>query len=187
MTSIPPIKLPTATRRIQWCSGHRVAQHESKCAHLHGHNYVALVTARMKPAVAQRLLLNMRNTPDPANSFLDEIGRVIDFSVLKERVGGWIETNWDHGFILWDKDNAAMRAMETAARALEYGQKLHLMPYNPTAENMARYLVTVVGPAVFGEAICPVEVCHVRIWETENCYADAQLVDHDLVAPSVEE
>ncbi len=35
----------TATRRVQFCAGHRVHRHESKCRNLHGHNYVAFFTA----------------------------------------------------------------------------------------------------------------------------------------------
>src|SRR5262249_22784820 len=54
----------TATRRIQFAAGHRVFGHEGKCRYLHGHNFVALVTA--------------------AADDLDAVGRVIDFGVLKE-------------------------------------------------------------------------------------------------------
>lgn len=178
-----PIKLPTATRRIQFCAGHRVMGHENKCAHLHGHNYVAFVTARVKPALATQLFRDLSQSVDPQAAFLDEIGRVVDFSVLKEQVGGWIESKWDHGFILSKDDNASHRVIELAARSLPNGQKLHIMPYNPTAENMARYLLQEVGPKVLA-GTPSVELCHVRIWETENCYADASLADHELVAIS---
>ena len=119
----------TCTRRIQFCAGHRVAGHENKCAHLHGHNYVALITAQ-------------------ANE-LDDVGRVIDFSVLKERVGGWIDKHWDHGFILWAGDSEA-RAVIGAFHTGVTGQKLFELPVNPTAENMARYLIgTVCGGMLF--------------------------------------
>lgn len=180
------IKLPTATRRIQFCAGHRVLGHESKCAHLHGHNYVVFATARVRPAVAETVLATvMKSNPeDPASAFLDGIGRVVDFSVLKDRIGGWIEANWDHGFILCAADQAMHRVMEQASRANPLiGQRLHIMPTNPTAENMARYLLTEVGPQQL--AGMDVELCHVRVWETENCYADAALADHGLVAPSL--
>ena len=35
----------TATRRIQFAAGHRVFGHEGKCRWLHGHNFVAFLTA----------------------------------------------------------------------------------------------------------------------------------------------
>lgn len=148
----------TCTRRIQFCAGHRVAGHENKCAHLHGHNYVALVTAEAEE--------------------LDDVGRVIDFSVLKDRVGGWINEHWDHGFILWTGDTVAHAAISTfnagAADQLGgAGQKLFKLPFNPTAENMARYLIGTVCPDVLGGT--GVTVTSVRVWETENCYAEATL------------
>lgn len=144
----------TCTRRIQFCAGHRVMGHESKCAHLHGHNYVALLTAQTT-----------------ADQELDGIGRVVDFAVLKERVGGWIDKNWDHGFLLHQDDSAGWAALDTFDRAAGMTQKVWSMPTNPTAENMADYLLSFVGPSVLGDT--GVELVAVRVWETENCYADA--------------
>lgn len=138
----------TCTRRIQFCSGHRVAGHESKCANLHGHNYVVLVTA----------------TADA----LDSVGRVIDFSVLKEKVGGWIDQHWDHGMVLWQQDDVAL----SLVRAMP-GQKLHELPFNPTAENMAAYLLHAVCPVVLQRT--GVYATRVVVWETENCCAEASL------------
>ncbi len=124
-------------------------RHESKCANIHGHNYIAFITARGQ---------------------LDPLGRVIDFSVLKERVGGWIDDCWDHGFIAYGKDEEAVAAVQMITE-----QKLFLLPDNPTAENMARHLLEVVGPEVL--AGTGVEICKVQLWETENCYAEAVLAD----------
>ena len=150
VTPAPLLKtiIPTVTRRLQFCTGHRVMGHENKCAHLHGHNYVAFFTARARA--------------------LDSIGRVIDFSVLKYRIKTWIDNNWDHGFVLFTEDETAIEAIRTLS-----GQKLYRLPANPTAENMAWYLLTHVCPIVLSNT--DVEVFHVRIWETENCYADASL------------
>lgn len=142
----------TATRRIQFCAGHRVVGHEAKCKFIHGHNYVALVTA-----VAEL-------TPRRHDQ-LDEVGRVIDFSVLKDRVGGWIDEHWDHKFIMWENDR------ELEGHGLNYITPVFTLPDNPTAENMARYLLNVVGPAVLADTGCG--LIRVRLWETENCYADA--------------
>lgn len=133
----------TCTRRIQFCAGHRVAGHEGKCQHLHGHNYVAFITAEADE--------------------LDTVGRVIDFSVLKERVGGWIDTNWDHKMVLWVDD--------TWVKYLT-GTPCYKLPTNPTAENMAQHLLGVVCPDVLSDT--GVVVTAVRLWETENCYADAK-------------
>lgn len=148
----------TCTRRLQFCCGHRVKDHESKCAHLHGHNYVVEITAR----AAQ----------------LDAVGRVIDFSVLKARVGGWIEDMWDHGFVLWNRDDDAISALRMFSRTRQisepkWSQKLYLMPTNPTAENMADYLLREICPTVLKDT--GVVVSKVVVRETENCWAEASL------------
>ena len=115
---------------------------------MHGHNYVAFFEAGVEE--------------------LDSIGRVIDFSVLKERLGGWVDEHWDHGFVYWDKDSEVMAALDVMNEHRRFA-----MPYNPTAENMAQYLLQVVGPSVLLDT--PVYLSSVRVWETENCYADANL------------
>jgi 6-pyruvoyltetrahydropterin/6-carboxytetrahydropterin synthase len=139
---------PTCTRRIQFCAGHRVKGHENKCRNLHGHNYVVFFEAQ--------------------TDRLDELGRVIDFSVLKERLGGWIDMKWDHGFILGKEDHRARAVIGGMA-----GQKEYIMPTNPTAENMAEYLLNVIGPEQLGGT--GVRLLRVTLWETENCYAVAEL------------
>ena len=147
----------TATRRIQFCSGHRVYEHGSKCRHLHGHNYVVFLKA-----VAPQL---------------DKLGMVIDFGVLKEKIGSWIDQKWDHGFIIFDDDQAAMVAIkwfETAENSQlpsgqSFTQKVYGLPYNPTAENLAKYLLWISNDSLLEGT--GVRLCEVTIWETENCFA----------------
>lgn len=138
----------TAVRRVQFCAGHRLWRHEGACAHLHGHNYVVFfhVTAEQ----------------------IDEVGRVVDFSVLKERLGGWICRNWDHGFICHREDEDALKAMAAIP-----GQKVYAMDRNPTAENLADHLLRTVGPEQL--AGTGVQLVKVVLWETENCCAEAVL------------
>ena len=145
------------TRRIQFCAGHRVMGHENKCAHLHGHNYVAFFKAEAMAGVPE----------------LDEIGRVVDFSVLKKEMGGWIEHFWDHGFILSAEDVEALEIIQYFPVRPFEEQKLYIMDDNPTAENMARHLLKKVAPKLFGGE--GIRIVSVRIWETENCYAEASL------------
>lgn len=130
-------------RRLTFCSGHRVYQHEGKCAHPHGHNYVVHLTCMART--------------------LDSIGRVIDFSIIKKIMGDWIDDNWDHGFILYAQDTELIGALG------DKGFKLYMMPTNPTAENMGAYLLHTICPRLFKEH--GVEVIKVEIEETENCKA----------------
>lgn len=143
------LRTPTLSinRRLTFCAGHRVYGHESKCQYPHGHNYVVHVTA-----VAVREL--------------DSIGRVIDFSVLKEKLGGWLDENWDHAFIYFQKDKE-LAGVFTSNRKWKH----YVLPSNPTAENMAAYLLDVICPELFkGDKI---EVTSVILEETENCLAEA--------------
>lgn len=158
----------TCTRRLQFCAGHRVMGHENKCAHLHGHNYVVKLVAENVTAAG----------PETPGDGLDGIGRVIDFSVLKARIGSWIEERWDHGFLLHQEDRAGAAALrifeqEERSRRGAFTQKLFLLPYNPTAENMARYLLEVVGPQCL--AGTGVRLTRVEVVETENCWAEVEL------------
>ena len=134
------------TRRIKFDAGHRVHLHESKCRNAHGHQYIVFIYATAEN--------------------LDKLGRVIDFSVLKEKFQGWIDDNWDHGFIYYEKD----REMEAALNMIK-GQKKFALPYNPTAENLAKYLHTVVAVEQMKDT--GIRINKVEVWETENAFATA--------------
>lgn len=136
------------TRRIQFCAGHRVPLHESKCRHLHGHNYVALIHASAES--------------------LDQAGRVIDFGVLKEIVGGWIDQFWDHGFIVQQNDEATLQALFRFDDIDRVGQKIYRMQSPPTAECMAQELFEVCQILLKETGVV---VDGVTLYETENCYA----------------
>lgn len=138
----------SAVRRIQFCSGHRVMNHESKCATVHGHNYVMYIHA-----VAEEL---------------DRIGRVIDFSELKLRAGAWIDENWDHNMIVFKEDVDLVQLMKMAPRKKDP----FIMDSNPTAENMANFFLRIICPQIFdGTGIF---IYKVVLWETENCYVEAE-------------
>jgi 6-pyruvoyltetrahydropterin/6-carboxytetrahydropterin synthase len=144
----PPQSKVTAVRRLQFCAGHRVFRHESKCRNFHGHNYAVFFHAE-------------------SPSGLDPLGRVIDFGVLKAKLGEWIEEHWDHGMIVWEQDTEAI----AASRGVE-GQKLYLLSSNPTAENMALVLLHDVAPRVLeGTGVL---VTKVVLWETENCFVEVE-------------
>jgi 6-pyruvoyltetrahydropterin/6-carboxytetrahydropterin synthase len=102
--------------------GHRVVGHEGKCANLHGHN--------------GRVHFTVQNS-----NGLDKLGRVIDFVVIKSLLCQWVEDNWDHRFLFWDDDPHFIADPDGNFGSVQ-------VPFNPTAENMARYLLEVVGPDV---------------------------------------
>lgn len=134
----------TCTRKLTFDAAHRVMLHESKCRHLHGHTYVAEITAHACQ--------------------LDSLGRVVDFSVIKELVGGWVDEHWDHGTIINNKDSALREYLERNA------MKHFLLEGNPTAENMAAVLLDYANRLLSDTGVA---VTHVRLHETPNCWADA--------------
>lgn len=134
--------MPTCTRRLEIDAAHRVMKHESKCRNLHGHRYVIDVTCE---------------------GSLDELGRVIDFSVIKSIFGEWLDQEWDHGTIV----NQADSELISLCRANNW--KLYILPDNPTAEVMSEYLAN-KAQALLGP--CGVKIKALRIYETPNCWAD---------------
>jgi 6-pyruvoyltetrahydropterin/6-carboxytetrahydropterin synthase len=149
----------TAERYHDISCGHRVVGHENKCRHLHGHNY----RIRFVCAAEQ----------------LDVIGRVIDFGVIKERLCMWVEQHWDHKFLAWERDTL-VRAMLLSHAAFERevdesicSESVVYLPFNPTAEHMAQYLVEEVGPEQLEGTGVQLVSCTVE--ETRKCSASFTL------------
>ncbi len=128
------------SRRFQFCAGHRVYKHKSKCKHLHGHNYV----------------MNVFVTSD----ILDRLGRVIDFGVVKDKIGNFINQEIDHGFLLFKDDPMSSSDLFT---------KKYIMNANPTAEN-----ICILFLKEFQNLLDPykITVTKIELWETENCKAE---------------
>ena len=102
------------TRRIEWDAMHRIPLHESKCKAFHGHRYAAEITC-----VADQL---------------DNLGRVIDFGVIKSKVGTWIDEHWDHTAILMKgDDDPAIQILAQSNAA--HGRPVYWLDQHPTAEN----------------------------------------------------
>ncbi len=137
----------TVMKRIDFCAGHRLVNHGGKCENFHGHNY------RLEVFVSAEEL--------------DEVGRVIDFSHLRDLFKGWIDEHWDHGFILAEFDKNGIEAM----RQVE-PYKLYLLPANPTAENMAGHLMKNVAPEIVPDGGRRIEVSRIILWETDSSYAE---------------
>lgn len=138
----------TIMRKVSFCAGHRLLNHENKCANVHGHNYLVEFYV--------------------TGNEVDEIGRVVDFAVINRLFKGWIDENWDHGFLLWDQDDEAIKALKMIRP-----NRLFLLPYNPTAENMARYLLEVVAPPLITSIKgYDLRMTKVVVWETENSFAE---------------
>jgi 6-pyruvoyltetrahydropterin/6-carboxytetrahydropterin synthase len=125
------------TKEIWFCYGHRLLNYKGKCAHLHGHNGKAVITVE-------------------ANE-LDRLGMVIDFTLMKQKIGAWIDENIDHTMLLHQDDPVI-----PVLRAL--GERYRVLDVNPTAENIAKL--------IYDHALAEgFPVAEVTLWETENSFA----------------
>jgi len=122
--------------------GHRVYGHEGSCQYLHGHNYRIHFLCEAEK--------------------LDEVGRVIDFGVIKNTLCVWLEQSWDHKMLLSRQDPFLEQLRHTIGGIVP-------VPFNPTAENMAEYLVEVIGPQMLRGTGVVLTEC--RIEETAKCSA----------------
>ena len=138
----------TCHRRLHFSAGHRVFGHGGACANLHGHNYVVWISAVSKE--------------------LDQIGMVVDFSVLRDVVGRWIDENWDHKFLLWEEDRITADTIRKWGDEMGLPATLYLCEFNPTAEAMAEFLHRKANELL---SCYGVVVVSVDVFETDNCYA----------------
>lgn len=167
----------TVTRSLAIDAGHRIMTHGSKCRHLHGHRYTVEATA----ATA---------TLHPSGEQQD---MVLDFSFLKEEMLAEIDQPCDHGLIssLADRELLAMLCPSDREFAAWYegigqrvgrdgwlatcearlGQKLYVVPFQPTAECLARHWFERLAPRVEARSDGMARLCRVVVWETPNCSA----------------
>lgn len=151
--------MPKMMKWIEFDAGHRIVGHEGQCSNLHGHRYRAEIWVQ---------------------GSLDSIGRVIDFGVVKELVGGWIKDNWDHNMLLNSQDQLiqAVRKLNELepiqhevvgwGEVIFHGKDPYIFKNcNPTAE--------VIAEELFNAAInllpSHIELTRTRIWETPSCCA----------------
>lgn len=103
----------TVTRELSFSYGHRLLNHEGKCARLHGHNGLLRVTLESES--------------------LDRIGMVVDFLDIKKALQHWIDNTLDHRLILHRRD-PAVEPLQNA------GEAVCVVDFNPTAENLAQHV-----------------------------------------------
>ena len=160
-------------RSHEICAGHRVVGHESKCRHLHGHNYV--FHFKVQPCMDRQMEAAHY---DHAPAQLDTVGRVVDFSVVKSTLCQWLEANWDHKFLAYEKDPLITSLYYAAPKDIgaefqdmfTFQESVVFVPFNPTAENLAEHMVNVIGPRLLAEH--GVELVSCTIEETSKCHVE---------------
>lgn len=152
------------TREIGIDAGHRVTYHGSKCRNVHGHRYTIHATCEGELAAEG-----------------EEQGMVMDFGFLKEEMMAEIDEPCDHGFICWSQDNAVLAMfgfaplknppLEAASVTTDQGMKLYVVPFVPTAENLAKHWADRLAPRVTDRTNGRAKLVEIVVWETPNCSA----------------
>lgn len=156
------------SREIGIDAAHRVTWHNSKCKNIHGHRYIAQAWCS-----------------GPLAPSGEQTGMVLDFGFLKDVMMSEIDAPCDHGLILWigDPFTPAFRPPVLAGvselHCAEHGfwsgtgnfGKLYLVPFVPTAENLARHWFDRMAGHVRDRSGDRAELVGVKVWETPNCWA----------------
>jgi 6-pyruvoyltetrahydropterin/6-carboxytetrahydropterin synthase len=178
--STPGLERHRVTRQIGIDAGHRIPRHESKCRNLHGHRYEIFATVE-----------------GPLQKLGSNEGMVIDFGFMKEAMMQEIDRICDHSMILhvddpylnhicYDVEPERLEVFKQQARE-RYGicpsidertgapaMKVVLVPFVPTAENLARWWFDklTANSSFRMRASLGIRLVSVRVFETPNCSAE---------------
>jgi 6-pyruvoyltetrahydropterin/6-carboxytetrahydropterin synthase len=146
------------SKRVSFCYGHRLLNHKGRCQFVHGHNGEVEILLRKHS--------------------LNDLGMVIDFSLVKNVIGKWIDDNWDHSFMLNTSDPMAVEIVGVMEKHCAAGRVFRFDSCNPTAENMVRYLERCAGNGTFSDVVSgsPYEgICQAKfkVFETPTSYAES--------------
>ena len=133
------------SKETQFDAGHRVPNHASKCRNPHGHRY-RVVVSFTGPLV----------TKDTASDF----GMVVDFGMMSAMLRQHVHDPYDHGMIVWEHDMALRDALAG------HGWHVVVVPFVPTAENLASHLFATLSEACAAEWGGNVMVESVQVYET---------------------
>jgi 6-pyruvoyltetrahydropterin/6-carboxytetrahydropterin synthase len=131
-------------KSFEFDAAHRLVDHPGKCSNIHGHRYKVVVRCRR------------------VGGGLDTSGMVVDFGVLSEIVGGFLDRCWDHALLLSRLDICVGWGV------MKFGDRTYVFEGNPTAENMAIDLWNSVVDVL---RLRGVELVEVRVNETPTSVA----------------
>ena len=145
--------MSTSIRRwVETDTGHRVPNHKSKCKHIHGHRY--------------RWEAELEGDVVTEKGVSDE-GMLMDFSDLSRILEENIHDVIDHAFVVFEGDEDARAALSMMGEA----HKPLVVPFVPTAENLARWAFEQIDPHIkssYGNSL-RLRAFHVR--ETPKSWA----------------
>ena len=129
------------TKQMRTETAHRLAGHPGRCKFIHGHSYLWEVTLE---------------------GMTSDNGMLVDFGQLKAVMTEVID-KFDHALVLKENDSIIPGLMMAGVN-----ERLLLMSYRPTAENMAYDVAREIAKRFnlkFGVSV--------RLWETATSYVEA--------------
>lgn len=142
----------TVSKEVEFDTGHRVPDHASKCAHPHGHRY------RVRATCAGHLVAEP-GAPDN--------GMLVDFTDLKRWLTVHIHDVLDHAFVVYDGDITMRAALEAG----DPGWRVVVMPFIPTAENLAAWCWRQLAPHIAEHWRGNLSLELIEVWETPTSIA----------------
>lgn len=119
----------TIRRFVETDTGHRVPNHKSKCRHFHGHRY------RFEAEIEGDVVTD-RGVSDE--------GMLIDFSDVSYILTKYVHDVIDHAFVVYDGDEEGKAALSL----LKNDHRTYVVPFIPTAENLAKWAFEQVKPHI---------------------------------------
>lgn len=119
----------TIRRYVETDTGHRVPNHKSKCKHLHGHRY------RFEAEIEGDVV----DVPG-----VSEEGMLMDFSDVSSILMEHVHDVIDHAFVVYEGDASAIAACQQMGDS----HRTVVVPFIPTAENLAKWAYDAVGPHI---------------------------------------
>lgn len=134
------------TKEFNFEMAHALVGHNGPCKNIHGHSYKFNVTVKGK----------VKNGTEDSDE-----GMVVDFTIIKNIVKKLIVDEYDHSLVLWDK-------MDINKENLSFMNKLILVPFNPTCENLLLHYVKLIKQELPNN----LSLEHLLLRETPNSYAE---------------
>jgi len=141
----------TVTKELRTETAHRLTNYNGRCAHLHGHSYLWVVTA--------------------TSPGMDDKGMVVDFKDLKKAMEEVLDP-LDHCLVLAPDDplvkkNGILGAKHLFVSTNGESPRLRVWHENPTAESFAEWAFNEIS------ALLPenVSLTKVYVWETATSFA----------------
>ena len=142
----------TIKRFVETDTGHRVPNHKSKCKHMHGHRY------RWEAVIEGDII---------QTSGVSDEGMLMDFSDISVILEKHIHDVVDHSFIVYEKDHLAIQALQV----LGDGHRTLIVPFIPTAENLAKWAFEQVEPHIESKYGQKIKLLAMNVRETPKSWA----------------